>query len=504
MRGKIFGMKRKAGVAILLLTVFVSLLFLGCGGAEEPADEPVETIAVEEPEVEVPTDTLEPTETPSPTAIPTSTPIPPLLAIDASDTIFLTEELLIDSVALPEDGWLVIWPDNGTELDPDDALAYVKIDAGVQDGVSIPLEAKDWQFGSVQVAVHTGRGDSEDFAADGSNIAVVKTIKIETEATQPMIQTQSLIVSDAGFLTVDKVRALEPSWLAVYDRSKETLLGFRLVPAGESENVEVPIQWYNSSSTVHLFMLTDMGNADEFEDGIDQIVTVNDQPLSLEIEIGLPAEIVIIDQPKAETILVERITSPIDGYVAVFGDQDEDGFPNTIIGSAPIQRGVNEYVEIEIDDTAVTPQMILSLFTDSDGDGAFDYFEDEPIFYAPQGNDLAQLFVPIRTDIEGMLLVDHQSTAEMILVDWAVAYLDGWIVVEKLPAAQPAESVGQIKIEAGLHNNLEIPISGVRSGDEVRVMLYINNPDEDLFEPERNDFPLLAEGRLVFVEFEVK
>ncbi len=519
MRGKICPMMSRSGkVNFIFAAVCLPLIFLlGCaGGANDSAEEPqddaatlageVDSVETEENEAKLEEAQEEPTATPTPSPTATPTPFPAELVLGKDDVLFVEDEIVVEQLSSPENGWLVVWPDTGAALVAEDALAHIEVDAGADTDIVLPIDSEGLTVQAVQIALHGGRTEEGSFAADGSNLLLIETLAIETAATRPMLQTSAEVISDDGFLRIDEVRSNGPAWVAVYDADQENLLGFKAIPAGPSADVDVPVQWHNATTILHLYLLADAGNVGEFEIDVDEPVLIDGEPLTLELAVGLPAEIVVFDQPMIDRAVVGRVTSPVDGHIAVFGDSNADGFPDTIIGSAPIAAGLSEFVEVELDANGVTTSTVFSLYTDSVVDGEFDYFGDDPVLVSDGVSDPVPLFVPARSDVEGMLVVDHLSTAEAVNVVWVATTLDSWLVVEKLPVAsgELAVPVGLVQVAAGLQNNLMIPLEGVSAGDSVRVMLYINNPDFDLFDPERNDFPLQANNRLVFVEFELK
>ena len=158
--------------------------------------------------------------------------------------------------------------------------------------------------------------------------------------------------------------------------------------------------------------------------------------------------------------------------------------------------------------TTVAINCSVRCFSDSNGSGEFDFPDDEPVRVGLDGP--RQLLVPVRSDIEGLLSIDTSPTADSLHVNLVAAPVDVWLIVEIVAAegAEPAneelELAAQLSLDAGLHHSLDIPLEGVSAGDLVRVQLYANNPDVELFDPERNDFPLQADGRFVFVEVVIR
>ena len=141
---------------------------------------------------------------------------------------------------------------------------------------------------------------------------------------------------------------------------------------------------------------------------------------------------------------------------------------------------------------------MLSLFSDSNGSGVFDFPEDEPI---RSGVEPKQLLIPVRSDIEGLLVVDGFATSDSLHVNLVATPSEAWLVVEILPIEVDAyTTAAEVLIEPGLQHSLDVPLEGVSSGDTVRVKMYANNPDLEIFDPDRNDFPLLADERQMFVE----
>ena len=503
-------MVRIKGKVLILLSVFTLLMLWGCGGAEDNGELDVATEDAEELVEEEVVETEEPTEevptaTPSPTPEPTATPYPAELSLGSDEIVFIEDALVVSGYSSPEDGWLAIWPDSNNPLEPEDALAFIEVKAGQDGPVRIPIDGSDLELTTIQIGLHGGRsnGEAAEFLANADNLLLIEKLEIETPTTQPMLITAAEVVTNEGTFRVDEVRSKGAGWLAIYDATKENLLGFKAVPAGYSTDHDVFVQWHNATTTLHVYLLADGGNVGEFEDGIDEPMKAGGELVTAEVSVGLPAEIVVFDQPMSDRAMIARVSSPVDGYLAVFGDSDGDGFPNTIVGSTPIDKGLTEHITVSLETGDITPQMIFSIYTDSDGDDEFDYFEDEPVLFSQGENDPSPLFVTARSDIEGLLVVDHLSSANMVRVDWVAAPIDAWVIVEKLDEEEQLV-VGQARISAGLFHDIEIPLSGVSPGDNVRVLLHVNNPDPELFEPERNDFPLLADGRLVFVEFTLK
>ena len=456
--------------------------------------------------VELPTST--PLPEPTATPLPTATPVPAEILLKDSDDgpIYLdTDELVFQQVSSPEDGWLVIWPDSSGTLSADQALGFIEVDAGSHDEVVVPLETDDISGRSVQIALHGGRsGADEVLGAATDNLLLIQTLAVDTPASRPMIESATSVVTEDGFLRVDRVQSDGPGWLAIYNGKSEQLLGYTSVKHGTSVDVHVPLRWQLATTDIQVRLLQDLGVVTEFEAEADLAAEFQGEAVVLNLEVGLPPEIVVFDQPMPDFIVVNRVTTPVDGYLVAFGDGNEDGTPETILGSVEVKAGATEYVEIDINNGAATPQVLLSLFSDSNGTGEFDFPDDEPVRIGLDGP--RQVIVPVRSDIEGLLSVETSPTADSLHVNLVAVPVDAWLIIEILgddsseSNSDELQLAAQLSLDAGLHHSLDLPLEGVSAGDVIRAKLYANNPDSGLFDPDRNDFPLQADGRLVFVE----
>ncbi|MEM9776482.1 MAG: hypothetical protein AAF902_18030 [Chloroflexota bacterium] len=482
------------------------IIFTGCGGAEEeaPTEIPAEADATEAEEIAMVEETVEPTATPLPTQTPTPTPtpIPPEIVVVDDAPVYIEDVLLIDTVKMPEDGWIAIWPNSGSQLEANDVIAFAEIEKGEIGEVKLVVDGTSIKANQLQVALHSGRIGPEVFEDHVEDVILIQTIQVETAASRPFIETETDVVSEAGFLQVDLAQLDGPGWLAAYSIDGGELLGFAAVPADGGSDISVPIQWRRATSQIQLHLLHDLGNEGEFEAEIDVPVIFQGESIQQDLAIGLPAEMVVFDQPMEGSIFIHRVTTPRDGYAVAFSDDNEDGFPDRILGAVQIEKGSNEFLEIDIEQGSATNQVVMSLYYDSNGSGQYDFPEDEPIMLGTE--DLSQLLLPVRSDIEGLLMVNASPSVAGVDVMLVATPLDGWLIVESAPNADGERTVlGQQKIPAGLFHNLQVSIDGAAVGDAIRIMVYVNNPDPDLFEPERNDFPLLADQRQLFVELVV-
>ena len=227
----------------------------GCG----PEEEIPPTLTPSPPATGVP---AAPTATPrpSPTPSPTPTPLPP--ALEAEYQLIDEDGLLqVAAVTIPEDGWLVAYPDDQLELDAERALGWLPVPAGQSAELSLEIDP-DWPERTVQLALHGGR-TGEAFAPTADNLLLLETLEIDTRATVPALEVADQPVMADGVVTIGRVFMPRPGWLAIFpagvgeDLTAADLLGYAPLQAGETTSITVAIRWREAPTTLSAVLLSD-------------------------------------------------------------------------------------------------------------------------------------------------------------------------------------------------------------------------------------------------------
>lgn len=104
--------------------------------------------------------------------------------------------------------------------------------------------------------------------------------------------------------------------------------------------------------------------------------------------------VVVESQPLGadDTVTISKVTADTAGWLVVHADAD--GKPGAILGMAPVQKGVNDEVVVEIDSPASTQTVYAMLHVDAGTEGSFDFpnGEDVPAVDA-SGNIVTPSFV---------------------------------------------------------------------------------------------------------------
>lgn len=481
---------------ILLMWAVTLLLLSACSRDEGPATDslPPDGMPATEPAATpspLPAATLPPTSTPAPT------PIVPSINVD-TPTLKEDGRLMIDSVVIPDAGWIVLYKEANGEAG--DILGFEPLQAGENSPVTITIEPRD-ATPTLIARLHEDAGTDGLFEYpgldipldDGSDI-VAETFQVDIQLPTPSIEVTDQVIAADGLVHVGEVFALEPGWLVIHDGEDSKVgpaLGQLPVQPGQNNDLAFPIRWQIASTKLMAILYLDKEQPGGFDQDADLPVLDGGSAVVAEFSVTLPPDIFVYDQPLLDgKITIERATSDGPGWIAAY--YDDEGQPGLIIGFAYLEDGVNELVELELLETAVTPRLFLILHEDSSNLGEFDFpAGDLPVI---KEGDLLPPFVVQTAPGNYLITQDQPLTDEnSITVPLVVTDLDAWLVIYDLDETGEAnEIIGQTWLPAGINRHVSVTIDPARTGETFLAILHQDNAPLEQFDfPGGADTPLL-------------
>ena len=451
--------------------------------------------------------TLTPTPTPTSTPTPEPTPIPRIVRM-SDQTVDESGRLLVDEVSLPADGWVVIYREADGE--PDEPIGQLPLAAGVHEEVTVIVEAEnatETLFAGLNIdagvpGVFEFPGVDEPWPGEPRT-----SFKAEVLLPRAGIEVTDQIIGENGLVTLDRVESLNPSWVLIHNDEGGEIgpaIGRILLAPGLHENVPVTIPWRDATPTLYAVLYEDGGEPGRLDAAdSDRPILVDGQPVTATFRATYPANIVIFDQPVINSaITVDRAISNGPGWIAVY--YDDGGQPGLIIGSAPLEDGLNTNIPVELIESAVTPQLFLRLHEDSEPGDPFGFpTEDPQVLY----NDRLPPATAMRTDGGAHVIVEDQAIGQddPARIKLAVAPEDAWVAIQIDEDGEPGRMVGRTLIPAGVSRDVQIALDAGWQPGRYHVVFY-----KDLGTPERYDplgvDPLFinADGSVVRVPFTIQ
>ncbi|MCB8988483.1 MAG: hypothetical protein H6661_12130 [Ardenticatenaceae bacterium] len=488
---------------LLILTV---LLLAACGEEPTPTATPTETA--------VPTRTIPPQPTATPTTAPTPTPLEPTLVV-GDQSLGEDGRLLIDSVTVLEPAWVVIHAEREGQVG--EVLGYTAVPAGTSEDVTVtidPLAATD----DLAAILHSDAGQESAFEFPGvdeplkNGTAVVsQSFAIERDLELPALSVADQEVLEDGLVRVNSVTMPTPGWVVIHadDEGKiGTILGFTFVDAGNSSDVVVHIPWRQATPVLHAMLHEDNGRDNRFDfpdDDLDLPVLVAGEPVVAEFRATYPPDVLVLDQPVVDgTVTVERAISNGPGWLVVY--QDNGGSPGLIIGSAPLEDGLNEQVTVNVREAGVTDQLFIFLHEDTEPGDNFNFPAADPqvtyqgrlsnpfIFQTNPGNYL--------TTQDQALTVEGEETA--VTVPLVVLDAPGWVVIHTDNEGELGDIIGQTWVPAGINRNVAVTIDVEQATPTLYAVLHLDAGTLEEFEPDGADIPLQRNRAIIRSPFTIE
>lgn len=450
--------------------------------------------------------TLTPEPTTAPTATPEPTPIAPRVVM-ADQPLTEDGELIAAQVALPAPGWLVVYADAGGE--PGEVLGQTPLAGGVHDDVRVtidPLLATPALFARLHLdagaeGVFEFPGEDQLFAGEpGTSFAV------ESQLPRPAVAAAEQTVGEDNVVTLARVELLEPGWVVIHaddEGHSGAVIGQLWLEAGVHENVRLTIDRRWATPTLYAVLHEDDGEAGrlEYPDG-DMPLLVNGEPVVAAFEALYPPDILVYDQPVVDgAVIIDRVISNGPGWLAVYFDQD--GQPGLIIGSAPLTDGLNEFVRVELVESAVTPLLYARLHQDSQPGDEFDFPAADPVVRYENRLPQAAAF---GTDNGAHAIVHDQPVVDdSVTVQMVISPVDTWVAIHADSDGQAGIQLGRTFVPAGVNHDVVVPLDPAPGGDDVlHLVLYRDLGEPETFEALGTD-PMLAndDGRVIRIPFNV-
>lgn len=454
--------------------------------------------------------TATPTNVPA-TATPTPQPTPSSPTVTVADQPLNDDgQVTITSVTVPDTAWLVIHAQHEGQVG--EVLGETAVPAGTSSDVTVTIDPLQATHRMVAM-LHQDTGESGVFEFPGPDApwledgkAVAGEFDVDIRVARPEINITNQEITEDGLLQVDSVYAINPGWLLIHnddDGAVGDLLGFAAVKTGLNENMTIPLQWRQATPTLHALLYEDRerDNQLDYPEG-DLPVIINGQPVMATFNVTLPPDIFVLDQPVVDgQIVVDRVISNGPGWLVVY--YDDGGLPGLIIGSAPLADGLNELVEVEVVESAVTEQLHLQIHDDDEPIGEFNFpGADNPRMYHGRlpatttfltngGNYLAA---------EDQILVEDTVSIPLVVLEEPA-----WLVIRSGSEPQAGSILGHVWLPPGINRDVVVELNldpEISYGDTMTAVLHTDAEDFEEFEyPNGNDLPLRYNGRVIYAPF---
>ncbi len=483
-----------------------------CNNEDSPALTPTAAVA-DDTETAATTPTPDAANTPMPTATHTPVPTPAVPIINVADQALTDEgDLQIASVVTPADGWVVLYAMNDGELG--EVLGHTAVATGINQNLELTIDPQ-LATPTLVAMLHSDAGESGEFEfPDGPDLPlewesaqIATTFALDFQLSEPAIEVAAQAVGEDGVIQVADVLLPQDGWLAIHaqaDGRMGELLGVVSLTAGRHEGVAVTIPWRDGTPTLYAALYADAGEPLHFDyQAEDEPLMAGGEPVVAEFSVTYPPDIFVLDQPLVNSMFeVERVISNGPGWLVAY--YDDEGEPGLIIGSAPLEDGLNERVMVEVLESAATPILHLRLHEDSEPGDDFDFPRvDQPILYEGRlpGTITFSLTPGNYLVVDDQMLPATSTASAVLTVDLVVVDVPTWVAIEADNDGERGEVLGFTAVPPGVNHDIAISIDPTLATETLYATLYLNAGEPDEFDPEGADVPLQRNRSPISVPF---
>lgn len=200
-------------------------------------------------------------------------------------------------------------------------------------------------------------------------------------------------------------------------------------------------------------------------------------------------------QTGAPQLVVKRVLSPTDGWVAVHTDMN--GQPGMRIGLVHVKRGESTDVVVPLENIR-TPDVIVALHADKGTPGTFDFdmmnkemSPDRPFFV--DGKELAQVVtireygIPTDSTQASLEASDQVGATNKLVIGKVVAPEPAWVVVHLEKDGAPGQRIGLVHVNPGETLSVNVPLDPLPLSNNLIVALHADRGDANLFNFDMDD-----------------
>lgn len=321
----------------------------------------------------------------------------------------------------------------------------------------------------------------------------------EDDTDIPAVEANTQGTSNGNQVTISNVVSPENGWIVIHRSNAEgngpqvpEIIGKSMVEAGVNTDVTIQLEeGVSNEETLWAMLHEDTGTLGEYEfdgeNGLDLPVTLNDEIVMTSFMISQtdPAISVSDQVDRGNIFVIGSVSAAEDGWIVIHGPNANNDGPQIpeIIGKAPVSAGVNENVEIVLNEGAEVSTgdnlfPMLHYDTGTDGEYEFDGQSglDQPVITAE--GDIVLASFEVIENMSTLMAEDQTVMNNSITVD-VESDTDGWVVVhasnEANDGPQIPEIIGKAPIQEGMNTDVQITFDDsvvVEDGDVLYPMVH--------------------------------
>lgn len=408
-------------------------------------------------------------------------------SVTVADQVVLDSYVRVAEINYDAPGFIVIHADNG-EGAPGPVIGWRQLSVGLNTNVEVWIDATQ-ATSTLYAMLHMDTGEVgvyEFGTVDGADAPVSDAAgNVVTPAFHAAVLNakDQLANQDATF-TAAAVTVDAGAWLVIHsdaDGQPGPVLGQTLLEAGTTTDVSVDLATDGLTDVLWPMLHVDTGEVGVYEfgtvEGADAPLVVNDAVATTPIwtvphvralpQVVTYSDVVLetMEAIEAPTFTVASVLALEPGFIVIHSEAD--GQPGPVAGYAPVPAGLTENIVVELDPTAVTPNLWPMLHSDTGEAGVYEFGTVDGADLPVSVNDEVvtfQVLAAANINYAGEYLDEYTLYFDTILADSPT-----WLVIHKDDGTgNLGDSIGERLLVPGLNRDVIISLDP----DETTPILF--------------------------------
>tara|TARA_Y100001935_G_scaffold239088_1_gene226418 strand:+ start:168667 stop:170172 length:1506 start_codon:yes stop_codon:yes gene_type:complete len=358
----------------------------------------------------------------------------------------------------------------------------------------------------------------------------------DNAANQDEMTMPEIIVSDQGtmngnMVTISNVTATQDGWIVIHRSANSgsgpmvpDIIGKAMVNEGENQNVTIQLtEGVSNDETLWAMLHIDDGTIGEYEfngeNGLDTPETFG-QDIVMESFMIMQTDPMVManDQINKGGIFTVDVNAAEDGWIVIHASNATNDGPQVpeIIGKAPVMAGMNEDVQVMLNEGETTQAgdiLYPMLHFDTGTIGEYE-FDGNNGFDGPalSGSDIVLASFTVQENTSTLTANNQDVDNNSITVD-VESDTDGWVVVHKSNATNDGpmvpEIIGKAAISTGMNNDVTIMFEdsvALEDGETIWPMVHYDTGIMGEYEFDGvsgYDNPVIVDGNILMTSIVV-
>ena len=310
-------------------------------------------------------------------------------SVTVGDQVVMDSTVVVSKVVAAQDGWIVIHAGdkNGT------VLGHSAVKAGENDNVEVDIDLSK-ATPTVSAMLHIDAGQIGVYEFPGADVPVKDASGNVVNVPFKIIgvDVDDQFVTDTKAVSINNIVAQQDGWIVIHATDKNgTVLGHAPIKAGLNQNITVPLtDMTDLTGELTAMIHIDAGTIGTYEFPGPDVPPKMGGAIANE-PFWTVDHVRVKDQKLAAdgTFTVPYVLASKDGWIVIHANDATA----TQLGHAPVKAGLNEGVQVKIDDPSkITDKVSAMLHIDAGTIGTYEFpGPDVPVKDAT-GQIIAPLF----------------------------------------------------------------------------------------------------------------